>query len=123
MAASYAYRASSTFHAEKVPGAFMSALIEITADNSYPAGGYPFSIANLNTLSGGAYSTIDAVDVVNPWINTAANGTAYMAGFDKANNKVHAFAQAVAGGGTAQVDVTAATPLTGFVCTLRVWFC
>jgi hypothetical protein len=124
MAATFALRASGvgSFNPVKVPGALFDVLVEVSGDASYPAGGYPFLAAQLQATTGGVGNAIESVEVVNPWINTAANGTAYMAGWDKANNKIHAFAQAVAGGGTAQVDVTAATVMTGFVCTLRVRF-
>lgn len=124
MSATYAARASGvgSVHPEKVPGSFFDALIEITGDSSYPSGGYAFSITQLNTLFGGAYSVIESIEVVNPWVNNASNGTAFVAGYDKTNGKVHAYAQAVAGGGTALVDVTATTDLHLFTCTLRVRF-
>lgn len=112
----------SQLHTNTVPGWCNEDIIDVTADNSYPAGGYAFGNAQLQTMYGSAYSTLISVEMVNCWINTAANGTAYMAGWDKTNGKIHAFAQAVAGGGTAQVDVTAATNLTGFVCSVRIRF-
>ena len=124
MSASFAARASGvgSVHPEKVPGSFFDVLVEVTGDASYPAGGYAFGVTQLSAMFGGAYSAIESIEVVNPWVNNASNGTAYMAGYDKTNGKVHAYAQAVAGGGTAQADVTATTDLHLFVCTLRVRF-
>jgi hypothetical protein len=118
MAASFATRAPGEgVNPWKVPGAYFDAIVEVTGDASYPAGGYPFTTTQLNTLTGGAFSMIESVDVVNPWDNVT---TSFMAVWIKSTNKIAARAQAVAGGATAQVDVTATTPLTGFVCSLRV---
>lgn len=121
MAATFAYRAagSGSFNAAKVPGSFLDALIEVTGDSSYPTGGYPFGIAQLQALAGGAYSTIESVEVVNPW---DSGTTSYMAVYIKSTAKVAARAQAVAGAAVAQVDVTATTNLSTFTCTLRVRF-
>lgn len=121
MAATFAARASGagSFHPEKVPGSFFDALIEVTGDASYPAGGYAFGITQLNTLFGGAYSTIESVEVVNPWDSTT---TSYMAVWIKSTGKVAARAQGTAGAAVAQVDVTATTNLSTFTCTLRVRF-
>jgi len=121
MSASFAYRAagSGSFHAEKVPGSFLDALIQVTGDSSYPAGGYPFTVTQLNTLSGGAYSAIESVEVVNPW---DSGTTSFMAVWNNSTNKIMARAQAVAGAAVAQVDVTATTNLSTFTCTLRVRF-
>lgn len=121
MSASISVRASGvgSVHPEKVPGAFVDALIEITGDSSYPAGGYPFGIAQLQTLFGGAYSSVESIEVVNPWDSST---TSYMAVYIKSTGKVAARAQAVAGAAVAQVDVTATTNLSTFTCTIRVRF-
>lgn len=121
MAATFAARASGagSVHPEKVPGSFFDALIEVTGDASYPAGGYAFGIAQLSALFGGAYSTIESVEVVNPW---DSGTTSFTAVWIKSTAKVAARAQAVAGAATALVDVTAATNLSTFTCTLRVRF-
>lgn len=123
MAASFAFRASGvgSVHPEKVPGSFLDALVEVTGDASYPAGGYAFGIAQLQTLEGGAYSAIESIEVVNPWVNTAGP-TSYTAVYNKATGKVMAQAQATAGAANSLVDVTATTDLHLFVCTLRVRF-
>lgn len=118
MAATFATRAPGEgFNPWKVPGAYFDALVEVTGDNSYPAGGYLFTAVQLNALTGGAFSMIESVDVVNPWDSTT---TSYMAVWIKSTNKVAARAQAVAGATVAQVDVTATTNMTTFTCTLRV---
>jgi len=101
----------------KVPGAYFDAIVEVTGDNSYPAGGYPVTITQINTLTGGAFTMIESVDVVNPWDSTT---TSFMAVWIKSTSKVAARAQAVAGAATAQVDVTATTNLTTFTCSLRI---
>lgn len=121
MAATLAFRASGlgSFNPKKVPGSNLDALIEMTGDASYPAGGYPLTITQLQAITGGAHSAIESVDVVNPW---DSGTTSFMAVFIKSTNKVAARAQAVAGAATAQVDVTAATNMSTFTCTLRVRF-
>lgn len=119
MAATFATRAPGEgFNAWKVPGAYFDALVEVTADNSYPAGGYLFTTTQLQTLTGGAFSMIESVEVVNPWDNGT---TSFTAVWIKSTNKVAARATPTpSGAAIAMVDVTAATSLTGFVCTLRV---
>lgn len=121
MAATFAVRASGvgSVHPEKVPGSFYDAIIQVTGDSSYPAGGYAFGITQLSTLFGGAYSAIESVEVVNPW---DSGTTSFMAVWINSTGKVAARAQAVAGAATAQVDVTAATNLSTFTCSLRVRF-
>lgn len=121
MAASFAFRASlsGAFHPNREPGSFQDVLVEVTGDSSYPAGGYLFGVAQLQAIGGGAYSTIESVEVVNPW---DSGTTSFMAVWIKSTNKVAARAQAVAGAATAQVDVTATTNLSTFTCTLRVRF-
>ena len=118
MAATFATRAPGEgFNAWKVPGSYFDAIVEVTGDSSYPAGGYAFTATQLNTLTGGAFSLIESVEVVNPW---DSGTTSFMAVWIKSTNKVAARAQAVAGAATAQVDVTAATNLSTFTCSLRV---
>lgn len=125
MAATYAVRPSGvgSVHAEKIPGSFFDALIEITADNSYPTGGYAFGITQLQSLFGGSYSAIESVEVVNQW-GTDAGATAFLARFDRTNNKVQAFGMAAAAGvstGFTEVANTNAN-VNGMKCTLRVRF-
>jgi|SRR5579862_180968 len=124
MSASFAPRASlipSQIHTNVVPGAFFEDLIEVTGDNSYPAGGYLFTAAQLQTMYGGAYSTLVSVDVANDWVNTAGP-TSFAAVWNKATNKLMAQSQAVAGAGNSNVDVTATTDLHLFVATIRIRF-
>lgn len=122
MAATLAFRASlsGAFHANREPGAFQDALVEMTGDSSYPTGGYPFTIAQLQSVGGGAFSAIESVEIVNPWTSTTP--TTFIAAWVKSTNKVAALVQATAGAATAQVEITAATNLTTFTCTLRVRF-
>ena len=124
MAASFAPRASiipSQQHTNVVPGAFFEDLIEVTGDNSYPAGGYLFTSAQLQTMYGGAYSTLVSVDVVNPWYAVSTK-TSFHAVWDKTNSKLLAQATAVAGAAVGDVDVTATTNLTTFTATIRIRF-
>jgi hypothetical protein len=125
MAASYAVRASGvgSMHAEKIPGAFFDAIIEVTGDNSYPAQGYPFGVANLQTLFGGAYSAIESVDIVNNWTdNAVANGAkCFVANFDKAHNTVRGFSGGSANSTMVEV-ATGNAALNALVCSLRVRF-
>lgn len=118
MAATFAFRAAGEgFNPAKVPGAYYDVLVEVTGDASYPAGGYPFTITQLQGITGGAGDLIESVEVVNPW---DSGTTSYMAVWIKSTGKVAARAQAVAGAAVAQVDVTATTNLSTFTCTLRV---
>jgi hypothetical protein len=118
MSATLATRAPGEgFNAWKVPGAYFDAIVEVTGDASYPAGGYPITPALISTLTGGSFSMIESVDVVNPWDSTT---TSFMAVWIKSTGKVAARAQAVAGAATAQVDVTATTNLSTFTCSLRI---
>jgi hypothetical protein len=129
MAASFAPRASivpSQVHTNVVPGVFFEDIIEVSADTSYPTGGYPFTNTQLQAMYGGAYSTLVSVDVVNPWF-AASSSTMFLAAWNKATSSIMAFAQAVAGAATSQVQVTATTNLsTGgggqFICSLRIRF-
>ena len=126
MAATYAVRASGvgSVHPEKVPGSFFDALIEITAGTTdYAAGGYAFGVTQLQAIFGGSYSAIESVEVVNHW-NTAAGTSAYMAWYDKVNQKVQAFGMnAAAGAGNALTEVPNGNAgMNAHVCTLRVRF-
>jgi hypothetical protein len=123
MAATFAFRASQSgrFHPDAIPGAFDEALVEVTGDTSYPAGGYAFGTAQLQNLSGGAFSTIESIEVVNPWFNSGGPST-YIAAWNKSTGKLQAFAQGTAGAAIAQIEVTAATNLAAFTCTVRVRF-
>lgn len=123
MAATFAPRASlvpSQVHTNTVPGWAYEDLITVTGDSSYPAGGYAFGNAQLQSMYGGAYSTLISVDVVNPWLSSTPTG--YMAYYNPATGKIGAMAQAVAGAAVAQVDVTATTNLSTFSCTIRIRF-
>lgn len=128
MAASYKYRpAGEGVHPEKVPGAYLDAIIEISSGGAdYPTGGYAFGISQLNTLSGGAYSMIESVEVVNHWQAIAGGGTTFfLATYDRVNAKVQASGMAAAAGvGTGFTEITAndAALASGFTCSLRVRF-
>lgn len=129
MSASFAARASGvgSNNPAKVPGSFFDALIEVTADNSYPltaTSGYPFGVAQLNALFGGAYSAIESVEVVNPWTNNTAGAAAscFVASFDKTHNSVRAFGTNGAGPATLLEVANGAATVNGLTCTLRVRF-
>ena len=129
MAATFAVRASGagSFHPEKVPGSFLDALIEITSGTAdYPTGGYAFGISQLQTLFGGAYSTIESVEVVNHWMASGGGTTTnlFVAVYDKVNAKVQAFGMAAAAGvSTGLTECGAASAnMNGRTCTLRVRF-
>ena len=122
MAATFAFRASQSgrFHPDAVPGAFDEALVEMTADASYPAGGYPFGTAQLQALSGGAFSTLESVEVVNPvLVNSTGVPQGFLAAWDKVNGRVHILSLAAA---PAVELATASAAASGFVCTLKVRF-
>src|SRR5260370_10572314 len=111
MAATFAFRASQSgrFHADAIPGAFDEAIVEVTGDTSYPTGGYSFGTAQLQSISGGAFSTLESVDVVNPWLSSSTS-TMLLCCWNKATIKLQAFAQALPAGGTSQVGGTSGTP-------------
>lgn len=119
MAATFAVRASGvgSVHPEKVPGSFFDALIQVTGDASYPTGGYAFGITQLSTLFGGAYSAIESVEVANPW---TSGTTGAVAVYEPGTAKVRALGGAAAG--AVLSEITAATNLSTFTCTLRVRF-
>jgi len=126
MAASFATRAPGEgFNAWKVPGAYFDAIVEVTADNAYPltaTSGYPFGTTQLNTLTGGAFSMIESVEVVNPWTNNNAGAAAscFVASFDKAHGSVRAFGSNGAGPATLLEVANGAATINGLVCSLRV---
>lgn len=129
MAATIATRAagSGSFHAEKIPGSFLDALVEVTADNSYPltaTSGYPFGVAQLQALFGNAYSVIESVEVVNHWTDNAAGAAAkcFVATYDKVHQSVRAFGTNGAGPATLLEVANAAATVNGLTCTLRVRF-
>src|SRR5215471_195211 len=124
MAATFATRAPGEgFNAWKVPGAYFDAIVEITADNSYPltaTNGYPFGVTQLNTLTGGAFSLIESVEVVNGWINTSTGAQAFaVAAFDKVHSTVRAYGSNGAAPALLQELSNAATTLNGLTCSLR----
>lgn len=109
-------------NAWKVPGAYFDAIVEITAAADYPTGGYPFGISQLQTLTGGAFTMIESVDVVNPWTSAAATTQVFLAAYDKTNQKVQAFGMAAAAGvntGFSEASSNSAN-LSGKTCSLRV---
>ena len=128
MAATFAPRPSlvpSTLHTNVVPGAYYEDIIEITADGAYAAGGYLFGNSQLQTMYGGAYSTLVSVDVVDNWRTAAGGGTsAFVAVYDRVNQKIQAYGMAAAAGvGTALTEVpNNSAPLNGLVCSIRIRF-
>ena len=125
MSASYATRAPGEgFNAWKVPGAYFDAIVEVTADNSYPltaTQGYPFGISQLNTLTGGSFSLIESVDVVNPWMSTSTGAqSCALASYDKVHGSVRAYGSNGAAPALLQEIPNAASTLNGLVCSLRV---
>lgn len=109
-------------NAWKVPGAYFDAIVEITAAADYPTGGYAFGVSQLNTLTGGVFSMIESVDVVNPWTAAAATTQVFLAAYDKTNQKVQAFGMAAAAGvntGFSEASANSAN-LNGKTCSLRV---
>lgn len=126
MAASFATRAPGEgFNAWKAPGAYFDAIVEVTADNSYPltaTSGYPFTPTQLNTLTGGAFSMIESVEVVNHWTDNAAGVAAkcFVATWDKAHSSVRAFGSNGAGPATLLEVANGAATVNALVCSLRV---
>lgn len=125
MAASFATRAPGEgFNAWKVPGAYFDAIVEVTAGTAdYSAGGYAFGVTQLNTLTGGAFTLVESVDVVDHWRTAAGGGTsAYLAVWDAVNGKVQAYGMnAAAGAGNALTEVpNGQATLNGLRCSLRV---
>jgi hypothetical protein len=113
-------------HTNLVPGSSFEDIIEVTAGTAdYTAGGYAFGNAQLQTMYGGAYSTILSVDVVDHWRTAAGGGTTcFIAVYDSVNGKVQAYGMAAAAGvSTGLTEVANATAnLNGLRCSLRVRF-
>ena len=130
MAATFSVRpsqsSSNVVHTNTVPGSCFEDIIEITAGTGdYLAGGYTFGTSQLNTLYGGAYSTILSVDVIDHWRTAAGGGTStFIAVYDSVNQKVQAYGMnAAAGAGNALTEIPNATAgLNGLRCSLRVRF-
>jgi hypothetical protein len=127
MAATFSTRPSlvpSQVHTNTVPGWQNEDIIEITAGTGdYLAGGYLFGNAQLQTLYGGAYSTLTSVDVVDHWRTAAGGGTvAFFAIYDSVNQKVQAYgpSAAVATGFTEVANADA--NLNGLRCSIRIRF-
>jgi hypothetical protein len=127
MAATFAPRASlvpSQQHTATIPGWTNEDTIEITAGTAdYPTGGYAFGNAQLQTMYGGAYSTLVSVDVVDNWRTAAGGGVvAYLAVYDSVNQKVQAYTSAGAAP-TAFAELPAANAgLNGLRCSIRIRF-
>lgn len=119
MAATFAFRASGvgSFQPVTPPGSFFDALVEVTGDGSYPTGGYPFGVTQLQAMSGGAYSAIESVEVVNPWTSGTQGA---VAAYNKTTGKIQAFGGTPASGTIP--ESAAASVFTSMVCTLRVRF-
>ena len=125
MAATFALRAGGEgFHSSKVPGAYFDDLVEITAGTTdYSAGGYLFTMAQLQTANGNAGMLIESVEVADHWRTAAGGGTtAFLAVWDAVNSKVQAYGMAAAAGvSTGFTEVANATAnMNGLRCTLRV---
>lgn len=125
MAATFAPRASmvpSQQHTNEIPGNWFDDDIEMTADNSYPltaTNGYPFTATQLQSLYGGAYSTLRSVEIVNPvMVNSTGVPQAFLATWDKVHSTIRILslatdAELANGNGGAN----------GFTVTMRVRFC
>lgn len=129
MAASFAPRASlvpSQVHTNVIPGAYFEDIVEITAGaGDYLAGGYAFGSAQLQTMYGGAYSTLVSVDVVDHWRTAAGGGTsAFMAVYDAVNQKIQAYGMnAAAGVSNPLTEVAnASANINGLRCSIRIRF-
>lgn len=125
MAATLAFRAGGEgFNAPKVPGSYLDALVEVTAGaGDYLAGGYAVGVTQLQTLTGGAGSLIESVEVADHWRTAAGGGTtAFLAVWDAVNGKVQAYGMAAAAGvSTGLTEIANANAnLNGLRCTLRV---
>jgi hypothetical protein len=125
MAATFTQRAAGEgFNPSKVPGAYFDTLVEVTAGTTdYVAGGYGFGVSQLQTLTGGAGSLIESVEVADHWRTAAGGGTsAFLAVWDAVNGKVQAYGMnAAAGVSNALTEVANSTAnMNGLRCTLRV---
>jgi hypothetical protein len=105
---------------------FFEDIIEITAGTAdYPTGGYVFGNTQLQTMYGGAYSTLVSVDVVDNWRTAAGGGTTtFIAVYDSVNQKVQAYGMAAAAGvSTGLTEIAAANAnLNGLRCSIRIRF-
>lgn len=125
MAATFTQRPTGEgFNPSKVPGAYFDTLVEVTAGTTdYPAGGYLFSAAQLSTLTGGAGSLIESVEVADHWRTAAGGGTsAFLAVWDAVNFKVQAYGMNAAAGVSNPLTEVATNNanMNGLRCTLRV---
>lgn len=120
MAASFAARPSgvpSQQHTNVVPGAYFEDIIEMTADNSYPANGYPFGNTQLQAVYG-AYQQVVSVDVVNPiMVNSTGVPQAFFATWDRTHGTVRIYSAA-----TDAELATSNAGANGFIAALRVRF-
>jgi hypothetical protein len=129
MAATFSPRPSlvpSQVHTNTVPGWTNEDIIEVTAGTTdYTAGGYAFGNAQLQTMYGGAYSTLVSVDVVDHWRTAAGGGTScFVAVYDSVNQKVQAYGMNAAAGVSNPLTEVAngAAAMNGLRCSLRVRF-
>lgn len=129
MAATFAPRPSlvpSQVHTNVVPGPYFEDIIEITAGTAdYPTGGYLFGNTQLQTMYGGAYSTLVSVDVIDNWRTAAGGGaTTFIAVYDRVNQKIQAYGMAAAAGvSTGLTEIAAANAnLNALVCSIRIRF-
>jgi len=121
MAATFAPRASmiaSALHTNEIPGNWFEDDIEMTADGSYPANGYAFGNAQLQTMYGGAYSTVRSVELVNPvMVSSSGAPQPFLAAWDKVHSTIRIFSTAT------DAELATANPsANGFVATFRVRF-
>lgn len=124
MAATFAAVAdlSDSIITPKVPGAIFDCIIEMTGDASYPTGGYPFGIPQLQAIFGGAYSAIAFVDIANAAAMVGQPATtAYLANYDRVSGKVQLFGSAAVAGAVFP-EVTAATSVATVKVRMRVRF-
>ena len=106
----------------KPPGEYFDMIIEMTGDSSYPTGGYPFGIAQLQTLFGGAYNGIAFVDIANAAAPAGQPATtAYLANYDRVAQKVQLFGSAAVAGAIFP-EVTAAVNVATVKVRMRVRF-
>jgi hypothetical protein len=121
MAATFAFRFASgpgvgpSFAA----GGFFEALLDCTAGTTdYAAGGYVFGLTQLQVLAPGAIQLLSA-DVVNHW-GTDGGTAAFVARFDKTNNKIQAFGSNGAAPAGLVEAANATANMNGLICTLRL---
>lgn len=106
----------------KIPGSYFDCIIEMTGDSSYPTGGYPFGIAQLQTLFGGAYNGIAFVDIANAAAMVGQPATtAYLANYDRVSGKVQLFGSAAVAGAVFP-EVAAAVSVATVKVRMRVRF-